>query len=139
MTDFVVGIRSGRVVEGRPFVLKTREQAVAYCDEFRRHVTAAHPKAVIVADYRAIPVFAPDVADELQRLMTDMNRFVERSAILVAKEHATNALQVARVVREAHNEQRRRFTDPRELVVWLAEIVTPAERARIQAFLAEAS
>jgi hypothetical protein len=137
MDDFVVAIRAGRVVEGRPSVLKTRAQAIAYCDEFRRYVPSAKPKAIIVADYRAIPIFPPEVADELQRLMTEMNPWVERSAVLVAPDHATNALQVARVVREARNDRRRSFTDAGALASWLGEVLTREEQARVEAFLAE--
>ncbi len=134
MTPWVVEVRVGRLVEGRPLALKTREDAVGYCDAFRRIVPGAR-RVVICADYRAVSVFAPEIADELARLMVDMNQYIERSAILVAPDHATNVLQVQRVVRESHNENRRRFTDAAELQRWLAEVLSPAEQARLKEFL----
>ena len=134
MTPWVVEVRVGRLVEGRPLALKTREDAIGYCDAFRR-VVPALGHAVICADYRVVSVFAPEVADELARLMVDMNQYIDRSAILVAPEHATNVLQVQRVVRESHNENRRRFSDPAELQRWLAEVLAPAEQARLKEFL----
>jgi hypothetical protein len=134
MTGWTVEVRVGRLVEGRPLALKTKEDAIAYADAFRRLVPGLK-RGVICADYRAVAVFPPVVADELARLMSDMNPYIERSAILVAAEHATNALQVQRVVRETHNENRRRFTDRNELEHWLGEVLTPAEQARLKEFL----
>jgi hypothetical protein len=136
MADWYVAVKVGRVVEGRPLVLKTRAAAVAYCAEFRRLVPPLR-RAVICADYRAIAVFAPEVAEELKSLLADMNPFIERSAILVAPEHATGVLQVGRVVKETHHESRRRFTDAAEMSAWLGELLTPAESARVAEFLAE--
>lgn len=136
MADWYVAVKVGRVVEGRPLVLKTREAAAAYCAEFRRLVPPLG-RAIICADYRAISVFAPEVAEELKSLLEDMNPFIERSAVLVAPDHATGVMQVGRVVKETHNQQRRRFTDVAKMLVWLEEVLTPAESARVTAFLAE--
>ena len=126
----------GRVVGGRPLELKTAEGARAYCDEFRRLITGYPGLTVVCADYREVDVFPPVVMDELQRLMADMNDKLERSAILVARDHATNAMQVARVVRQTENTGRRRFDDPAAMRAWLAEILTPAESDAIERFLA---
>ena len=134
MERWVVSVHVGRVVEGRPFDLATREDAASYCAEFRRLVPPLK-RAVICADYRAITVFPPHAADELARLMADMNPYIERSGVLVAPDHATNALQVHRFVRETHHESRRRFLDPDEMARWLGEILTPPERERVVSFL----
>jgi hypothetical protein len=127
----------GRVVVGRPVAPATLEDAVAYCNEFRALVPAVPGgRAVVCADYRRVTVFPPGVADELQRLMTDMNPHVERSAIVVAPENATAALQIGRVIREAHLETRRRFTLTNETIHWLSEVLSPAETAHVRGFLA---
>lgn len=134
MKSWTIAVNVGRLVEGRPLSLRTRHDAIAYCAEFRLLVPPLR-SAVICADYRNVTVFPPDVADELARLMTEMNPYIERSAILVSAEHATNALQIQRVVRETHNENRRRFTDAHELARWLGEVLGPHERERLAQFL----
>lgn len=134
---WIVDRQVGRLVEGRVFGFRDRDDARAYCDEFRIAVRKAHEN-IICADYRPISVFSPDAADELKKLMVDMNPLVVRSAILVAPSHATNALQVERVVRETKHDARRRFTDKDEMLAFLGEIATPDELARAKAFLEEA-
>lgn len=135
MKSWTIAVNAGRLVEGRPLSLRTRHDAIAYCAEFRLLVPPLR-RAVICADYRAIAVFPPEVADELSRLMADMNPYVERSAILISSDHATNALQINRVVRETQNENRRRFTNAHELARWLGEVLDPHERERLAHFLA---
>jgi hypothetical protein len=135
VSDWTVAVNVGRLVEGRPVALRTRADAVSYCAEFRRLVPPLR-RVVVCADYRAVAVFPPDVANELARLMTDMNPYIERSGVLVAAEHATGALQVQRFVREAHLDDRRRFTDANEMLDWLGEVLTTGERERAAKFLA---
>ena len=135
--SYSVANASGRLVEGRPGILRDAADAKRYTDEFRRLIPLANPRAIVLADYRGVAIFPPDVADVLARLMADMNPFIERSAILVDPAHATAVLQVGRVVSAAHNEQRRRFSDRVELERWLGEIATPGELARARAFLDE--
>jgi hypothetical protein len=127
----------GRVVEGRVRDLSKQDDARAYCDAFRRLVTSTTGQAVICADYRAIDVFPPTAADQLRQLMVDMKPLILRSAVLAAKDHAVNTLQVDRVLREAQHPNRRRFHEIGELVQWLSEVLTDAERARISTFLIE--
>ncbi len=135
--SFSVANAVGRLVEGRPGVLRDGADAKSYTDEFRRLIPHAKPRALVLADYRGVAVFPPAVADELARLMADMNPFIERSAILVDPAHATAVLQVGRVVTAAHNELRRRFSDRVALQQWLGEVATAAELARVVAFLDE--
>ncbi len=134
MKPWTIAVNAGRLVEGRPHSLRTKHDAIAYCAEYRLLVPPLR-RAVICADYREISVFPPEVADELARLMGDMNPYVERSAILVAPEHATNALQVNRFVQETRNESRRRFTDTHQLARWLGEVLDSNERERLVQFL----
>jgi hypothetical protein len=137
MGNWVVERRVDRLVEGRVVVLEPGDDVRAYCDEFRRLIRTSPGDVLVCADYRRVAIFPPAVADELKRLMIDMNPRVERSAILVAPAHATNALQVERVVREAQLASRRRFEDKDALLAWMREVATPAENARLEAFLAE--
>jgi hypothetical protein len=64
--------------------------------------------------------------------MTGLNDRVERSAILVDPRHATNALQVSRLAREARHDHLRRFDDAKAMAEWLSEVCDPDERASIE-------
>lgn len=129
--------RVGRLVEGRVDDLRDGADARHYAEEFKRVALAGPTPLVIIADYRKVKIFPPAATDELRALMEAMNPHVERSSVLVAPEHATHALQVDRVVREAHLDTRRRFTDAASLLAWIGEVLTPAESERARAFLAE--
>ena len=128
--------RVGRLIEGRIQALRTQEEAVAYATEFHRLIRLVGEPVVICADYRAVGVFPPAVADELQKLMQATNPVIVRSAALVSVDHATNVMQVERVVRESGSSLRRKFVDQRGLQSWLGEILTPVEKDRLAAFLA---
>jgi hypothetical protein len=137
MKKWTIDRNVGRLVEGRVYAFESRADAREYCDLFRSCVRAGPPQNIICADYRHVPVFSPEASDELKNLMVDMNALVVRSAILVAPEHATNALQVERVVRETGHVARRRFSDIPAMLAFLGEIALPAELARAKAFLSE--
>jgi hypothetical protein len=72
-------------------------------------------------------------------MLLRMNQRLVRSAILTLPENPTTNLQVVRLVREAENERRRLFTDPQDMQVWLAEVLSREALARLRAFLAERS
>ena len=92
-------------------------------------------RVVIAADWRPCTVFTPDVADRAVKMLTVINPRVERSAILHRADHATSILQVFRLVKESHFEGRRVFTVAADMERWLAEVLDPAERERLRAFL----
>ena len=127
--------RVGRLIEGRIETMRTREEAVAYAAEFHRLIRLVGELVIVCADFRPVGVFSPPVADELQKLMESTNKLIVRSAALVSPDHATNAMQVERVVRSSGSDLRRRFVDRHELQAWLGESLTPPERARLAAFL----
>ena len=90
---------------------------------------------MVCADWRQANILAPAVAERLTGLLQRGNPHVERSAILLAREHATFNLQVERLVREAKNPARRTFRDTESMVTFLGEVLTPAETAHARAFL----
>lgn len=137
MKKWIIDRTAGRLVEGRVYGFADRADARDYCDLFRICVRRGPPQNIICADYRSVSVFSPEASEELKQLMTDMNALVLRSAILVAPEHATNALQVERVVRETGHTARRRFTEVDAMLAFIGEIATPIELARATAFLSE--
>jgi hypothetical protein len=137
MRGWSVERRIGRLVEGRVITFDGGGDVMAYSDEFRRVVNDIGRDALVCVDYRQVSVFAPAAADELRELMLDVNSRVLRSAILLASSHATHALQVERVMREAPGAKRRRFVNETELLAWMREVTDPGEQHRLQVFLAE--
>ena len=47
------------------------------------------------------------------------------------------ASKIARMIREANHPDRKAFRDPKELLAWLGEVLTPLERARLAELLEE--
>jgi hypothetical protein len=91
---------------------------------------------VTVADWRSCTVvMSPLVSQRLLDMLLEFNPHTERAAMLYAEGSATAIMQFARVKRDARNPLRRMFADPVELAVWLEELLTPAESARLREFL----
>ncbi len=122
-------------------LVETRVQQIETDEELQRFIGAHRAMGerlgqfVICADYRPVTIFPPSVAEGLQRLMSALNPAVRRSAILVAPHHATNYLQVERIVRAAGHSERRSFRARAELSAFLAPALSPDERARLEVFL----
>jgi hypothetical protein len=84
--------------------------------------------AVIWGDYRRASPISAQVASAWSRDMRHVNRSIARSGILLDPANEMFNLQVVRVVQCAGNPSRRLFTDPRELLAWLNDDLTPDER-----------
>jgi hypothetical protein len=84
--------------------------------------------AVIWGDYRRASPISAQVASAWSRDMRHANRCIARSGILLDPANEMFNLQVVRVVQCAGNPSRRLFTDPRELLAWLHDQLTPDER-----------
>jgi hypothetical protein len=84
--------------------------------------------AVIWGDYRGASPISAQVASAWSRDMRHANRSIARSGILLDPANEMFNLQVVRVVQCAGNPSRKLFTDPRELLAWLRDDLTPDER-----------
>jgi hypothetical protein len=93
-------------------------------------------KFAIVADWRNVHIMPPEVAQRAREMLAGNNLRVVRSAILTLPENPTTNLQVVRLVREAENPRRRHFAAVPDLQRWLGEVLSPAQNARLAAFLA---
>lgn len=93
-------------------------------------------KYVGVVDMLDAYVFPANVADMLSKLLSGAATRVERTAMLIGNS-AVFGLQVERVIRDANNPNRRVFRITRELTSWLNEVLTPAERARLERYAEE--
>lgn len=90
---------------------------------------------VTIADWRGCRVLTTSAAERALDMMRGTNSRTERSAMLHLRESPTAVMQFLRLAREAEHPARRLFTDPDELVAWVAEVLTPPEVARVRSFL----
>jgi len=132
---FTVDHSVGRLLEARLEALRTVEDVARFEEAMRQGFDRVEGKAIVCADWRKANVLPPAVAERMIALLERGNPRLERSAILLAKEHATFNLQVERVVREAKNSARRTFRDAAAMVAWLGESLTAVERDWVARFL----
>lgn len=132
---FSVESHVGRLLETRitsPFIT---------LDDIERTWTEARviverlPSIVACADLRAVKIFRPEVAERFVDMLSIISPKLERSAVIVLREHATAFLQNERMIKLAGSSKRRNFRDVEEARAWLAEVLTPAEKKRLDVFL----
>ena len=136
--EYDVSCRVGRLIEGRLVWLNDASDVAVFQRVMSAAFAQAGPEAVICADWRRALVFSPQASDAMIELLRRGNRQLSRSAVLLSAVDATFGLQVERLFREANNPNRRSFRAVEPLLAWLGQVLTPAERARAAAFLAEA-
>ena len=137
-TVFSIENQAGRLVECRIRSPITLPDVKAFADRLRLVLpaaAAARGKVVIGVDLRGANVFPPDVSDAFIAIMRSDNPMVERSGF-IAGDSALFGLQVERMIRDANNPARRAFRDVGALQTWLGEVLEPAEKTRLEAFLA---
>jgi hypothetical protein len=132
---FVVRSAVGRLVELQVFELGLPEDVGVLNAALLAAVSSFDTSVVLLADHRRARPFPHEVGDAWSRGMRLLNTRVIRSAILLDPANETFNLQLARVVRCAGSPRRRWFEDPSELRGWLADVVTPSERARLDELL----
>lgn len=134
---FTVEVRVGRLIEARIETLRTEARAAAYTDAFSAVLqrSPSNLPMILCADHRAVPVYSQAVTEKLASLFGAMNLRLARVALLVSPANATLLMQLARIVREANNPDRRVFVVPMEAEAFLGEVLTTAERTRLARFL----
>lgn len=117
--------------------LATVAEADAYATELARVVSLFPPgvKPVLCADHRPVSIYSQPVADRLAELFSVMNSRLECAALLAAATNATFAMQLGRIVREAHNPARRVFDDAVDAATFLGRALDRNEQARLHLFL----
>lgn len=136
---YTAEVRVGRLLEVRmasPLPLFEAESLVA---EIRRLVKATRAPSVGVVDFRGVRILDPEVVDYLAALMRADNPWLARNAFLLADGGAVKTLQLERLLRDGGSASRRAFRVRGEAEAWLAEALDDAERARLAAFLDQAS
>lgn len=102
-----------------------------------RDILGRLPKpAIFCNDTRRVQVFPPDVSERIVAMLKSDNPRVERSAVVIGNS-SVFGLQIERMFREAGNPGRRVFRSVEAITTWLDETLTPLERERMRAHLAE--
>ena len=130
--------RTGRLIEVKlasPLNLTDVHQFVEKHVAIMQHIPGRY---VGVVNLLEAYVFPPEVANALSHLLSDAASHVERTALLIG-ESAVFGLQVERVIRDANNPNRRAFRNGRELIAWLGEVLTVAEKRELERFVSDSA
>lgn len=92
-------------------------------------------RVVTAADWRRVKVMSPEGSAYALEMLRHANPHTERSAILYTEGSPTAVMQFYRLLRDADNPNRRMFSDAKEMVDWLGEVLSPEESARLSEFL----
>jgi hypothetical protein len=96
-------------------------------------------KHITIADWRRCVLMSGEAATRLQTGMLETNPFVLRAAALASHDSPSAVMQMLRVVRDSHHDERRLFFEEAPLVQWLGQVLTPTESARLRQFLKESA
>lgn len=129
---------AGRLVEVKLASPLTVEEVQKFTQKHIEVMQRIAGKYIGVVNLREAHVFPAVVADGLSKLLSGAASHVERSAFLIG-ESAIFGLQVERVIRESNSPNRRAFRHGSELILWLKEILTPAEERELERFIREAT
>jgi hypothetical protein len=133
-------LRVGRLLEIRAASgYRTAEDVDALFSQFGPQVAKLQPpqRIVVVTDWRFCPIMSADAAERILSRITGTNSGTERSGAVASRESPSAVLQFLRLVRESKHPDRRLFYNAPDLVTWLGEVLSPAEKARLKEFLSE--
>lgn len=133
-------IQVGRLLEVRVAAgYRSVGDVSAVFQQVAREVAKLPPgtKHVTVVDWRHCPLMAPEATEFLIERMVSVNPATERSAAIARQDAPVAILQFLRLIRDAGSSDRRLFFHEDELCTWLVEVLSPAEEARLRAFLSE--
>lgn len=129
-------VRVGRLVEIRFAPPVSEAEIQRFIQQARDNPSRFPGSYVVVVELSAMTkILQPQLADRLIELMRPHNPRVERQAFLLDPGSAISSLQVERMIRESGGGSRRAFTQAEALEQWLREVLQPAERERLAAFL----
>jgi hypothetical protein len=93
------------------------------------------PDCIVCVDGRSAAALPPGAVDAMSRSMREVNPRIERSALLVDTSNSMFSLQAERAVQCAGKSERHVFSDVDELLAWLGNGLTEAERSELRTFL----
>lgn len=132
-------IRVGRLLEIRLLSYQRVADVAAVFDAIGAELARvpSSTQIVTVTDWRHCRVMSSDAAEFALAGMTKNNGRVLRSGALASRDSPIAVLQFLRLVRESRHESRRLFFDEDALTRWLGEMLTDAEKLRLNDFLRE--
>lgn len=135
---FTIENSVGRLVELRMASPITLEELGGFHGAVSK-IVARHPGQVVVCtDLLSARVFDQHVTERLTTIIRQESPRVERNAFMVG-DGAVFSMQIERIIRDAGFANRRAFRVPTDLITWLGEVLTSAERERLAKFLREGS
>ncbi|APR81274.1 Hypothetical protein A7982_06621 [Minicystis rosea] len=133
---YVIERNEGRLIEARLASPLLASEVDGVVQMVRMNVLSQPAKVVCVADLTRLEAMPSDAPDTFIAMFTRDNPKVERSAFLLSRSTTSMSLQVNRMIRAAKGSSRQAFDDAQALQKWLDEILQPAERTSLRAFLA---
>ncbi len=131
----IVEKHTGRLIEARLGTPLSRVDIENVIQQVRMNIVASPAKVVCCVDLTQLSALPPDAIELFLAMFTRDNPRIERSGFLLNRVGTALGMQVARMIRQAGSVARMTFEDPPALAAWLAEVLSPAERARLTEFL----
>jgi len=126
----------GNLVEIRVNRLDSIDDVKRFSDAIVK-TAGATPDAILIVDLRTPVVFPQAVTNAVIDLMTRANKVRRKTAILLAGEHAVFSMQLGRLVRQVGDPKRQTFSDPDDMLNWIADSLSDAEKKRAREFSAQ--
>jgi len=133
---YTIEHRVGRLIELRVESPVTEEELLQFHDMLAKACKPIQGQIAMCTDLAGATVFTQPVTQRWMSIIKRDAPIVERNAVLVG-EGAVFSMQVERIIRNAGYKNRKTFLSPTALTTWLGEILTLAERTRLDAFLRE--
>ncbi|APR81273.1 Hypothetical protein A7982_06620 [Minicystis rosea] len=127
--------KEGRLIEARIASPLLADEVDGIVQTTRMNVLSQPGKVVCVVDLTRLESLPDTAADAFVAMFTRDNPKVERSAFLLNRSTSSMILQVNRMIRAAKSPSRQSFEDAVALRKWLDEVLQPAERTSLRAFL----
>ena len=131
-----VDMKVGRLIEIRSVQPYTLEEIAFLGGRLAQLMQGRSDRIVGCLDLRGAGVAPSEHTELYAAVLRRDNPLVERTGVLLPPGQATLALQLERIVREAHNPRRKTFRDVAPFCAYLDEVLTTEEQARMRAFLA---
>jgi hypothetical protein len=131
-----IDMKVGRLIEVRSVQPYTIEEIAVFGRRLAQIMQEASGRVVGCLDLRGAAVVPVEHTELYTAMFRRDNPQVERTGVLLPPGQATLVLQIERIVREANNPRRKTFRDIAPLCAYLDEVLSPAEQARVRAFLA---
>ena len=128
---------TGRLLEIRVVSPFNAADAMALFKRIYKVMPRQKGLALVFADLRGLRVIDPEVVDMVTGFMRLDNPYVERNAFLLSEGSALLQIQGDRMIKQTGAASRRAFRHRDEAEAWMAEVLSPVERARMRLFLDE--